>query len=56
MTRANDPERQKLVDELWRIRARMDRCESDGEYEAVRQLEICARSALEQHDWKRRFA
>lgn len=44
--------REKLVNALWRARERMDRAESDGEYEACRQLEIVARADLEQFDWK----
>lgn len=44
--------RKSLVNALWRARERMDRAESDGEYEACRQLEIVARDALEQFDWK----
>lgn len=48
----HDPERQKLVDALWRARERMDRAESDGELVACRQIEIYARGALEQYDWK----
>jgi hypothetical protein len=30
----------------------MDAAQSDGEYEAARQLYVVARFDLEQHDWK----
>lgn len=43
--------RQQLVNALWRARDRMDRAESDAEYEACRQFEIVARANLEQFDW-----
>lgn len=44
--------RKSLVNALWRARERMDRAESDGEYEACRHSEIVARADLEQFDWK----
>jgi hypothetical protein len=44
--------RTQLIDRLRRAEARMDRCETDAEYEAARQLYVVARFDLEQHDWK----
>ena len=46
MTRAD------LLARLRRAEARIDRCETDAEYEAARQLMELARFDLEQHDWK----
>lgn len=46
-----DNERTKLVNALWRARQRLDNAETDGEFEACRQIEIEARAALEMHDW-----
>lgn len=48
----SSPTRADLEAALWRARDRMDRARSDAEFEACRQVEIAARAALEDYDWK----
>lgn len=44
--------RAQLLARLRRAERLMDAAESDGEYEAARQIYIAARADLEHHDWK----